>query len=192
MSFVRPEDRKQLLKLGGAVVAVFGCAAWRVVGATAPAAPPSATAESAPATDSGSAPADEAAAKPPEGTIEIPKLFTVSTIDPFRTIAPARLPSRPIPAPPAMPSGPLTVLPVPTAGPAPIPAPASIPGVEATMRVTGIVAGPNATAIVEIDKETRVVREGTTLADGSTIVRIDPTAVTIRRGKETRTLEVGD
>lgn len=204
---VRKEDRTQILKLGGAIVAVFGCAAWRVVGATqAVNAPPPASA--APPADgtpaaSTSTPAPTAVAsaasspsKPDDGKIELPRRVATSGVDPFRTIVVPKtnvavaVAPKPLPAPTGafatlpLPTGNLTTQPVPVATP--------VPESQTAIRVTGIVAGPNATAILEIDKETRVVHEGTTLKDGTVVVRIEPTTVTVRREKKTETLDVGD
>lgn len=194
MSFVRKEDAAKAAKLGVAILAVFGCAAWRVASATAqPAAAPAPVAIEAPVASNPSV-APVADAKSKDGGIEVPALFATTTTDPFRSLTPD--PNAAVPT--TLPAGPLPTLPLPAGSPVgplqPIVASAMpvTPAAEAPLRVSGILAGPNATAVVEVGSESIVVRKGRVLPDGSIVVRIDATALTLRRGTKTTVLSIGE
>lgn len=189
MSVVRKEDMPKVFKLVGAIVAVFGCAAWRVAGAVSSQAPK--PPESAPAEEAAKVevPATTAPEKPKDGEIELPTLFAASTINPFRFIDPPKSSLSAILPPPA--GGNVSPLPMPVGGGMIQPLPT--PGAEsAPLRVTGIVSGPNATAVIETDGTAHVVRQGQRLPDGAVVERIGTTEVFLRRRGKTVVLDVAD
>lgn len=191
MSFVRKEDAAKAGKLIGAIVAVFGCAAWRVVGAVAKPASTTALAmtEAAPI----AAPASSGATPPPkapDAEIELPTLLASANVNPFRPFPapPIAPPGRPTP-PPSSIAGALTPLPPTTGEPSTPSRPMEVAGPEkpavASFRVSGILAGPHATAVLDLGEESTVVHAGSLLSDGSTVVQIDGTSVTLgRAGKK--------
>ncbi|GEM_PF-6987009 len=203
MSFVRSEETAKAAKLVGAIVVVFGLAAWRVAGAISPPAKPASPMEAAPTAPTPTAPAPAmAAGKPEDDTIRLPKLLVASNVNPFRTIAvpdPTPL-AEPHPTLSGTPVGPLAsgrapATPLAVATPLttrPVAPPPAIAPAWAPLRVTGILAGPDGTAVLELGGESRVVSVGARLTDGTVVLKIDPATVTVRRGKETRTLDVGE
>ena len=205
MTLLRKEDTAKAAKLIGAVVFVFGLAAWRVAGAMSPArpeTPPAETVGGAPATSpTNGAPTQPAVQTPapkpgePDALIEPKRPVLGSMIDPFRTIEPPTTPvrvrvARPVAMPMPLIGGPLPpATSLPAAGAV---VPVAVAAVEAPMRVTGILGGANATAVVETGKDTCVVREGGHLPDGSEVVGITATTVTLRHDGKTRVLDVGN
>ena len=209
MSFLRKEDTAKVGKLVGAIVVVFGCAAWRVVGAVAPPKPAAAPSETVPSGSSPSpspapsagvasastngVPPDAAPTKADDALIQPNRPVLGSMVNPFRTIALPR--AAPAPAirttvrPLPMPNGPL---PPATALPTTVPPAATPVATEAMGRVTGIVGGTNATAVLEIGKDECVVRQGSRLPDGTEVVAIGTTTVTLRHDGKTRVLDVGN
>ena len=196
MISLRKEDRATTAKLLGAIVVVFGFAAVRVLGATSPSVPTPPTA---------TLPAPQSTAESSsKGSIRLSDLDVPATANPFRTIAPTLSPppltavvpkAEPVaPTPFAIPSTPVHVEPLPAAVPSSpvLSPPSAAPATKPTIHVTGIVGGPNATAVLEVDGESSVVRVGKRLDDGSVVVRIDTAAVTIRQDGKARVLDVGD
>ena len=185
------EDTKKAIGLAGAVVAVFVCAGWRIVGATKPA-PAPATAEvqtAAPAANDSPAPATQAQGD--DAPIEVPSIMAMGSSDPFKWLVKpdhGQLIGKPLGSSMAiggsLPSGPLT--PLPAAGGFKVqPVPETAP------KLTGVLPGPNAVAVVEVGDTSYVIRKGEKFA-GYTLDTIgtDRVAV-IRAGKRTR-LVLGD
>lgn len=209
MILAKREEAPKALKLLVAIVAVFGCAAWRIAGASAEVPPAVAAGPSpAPVAATTSAPIASTPTVPGalvggEVTIEVPEPIVLASVDPFRPLrgtpstpppvaalaplpspqvsspqAPSPLVGEIAPLPPVVPSGAVGV-PVVDAAPRPVP-----------MRLTGIVSGPQATAVLWVGGEESVVRVGSRLPDGSTVVRIDATSLVLRLGSRKTTLSI--
>ncbi|RYG15594.1 hypothetical protein EON82_26060, partial [bacterium] len=110
------EETKKAIGLVGAIVAVFVCAGWRIVGATkpAPAPAPVAAEKTAPTTDPA---APEAKGEGDEAPIEVPSIFAMGSSDPFKWLVRPdngrfiTTPSQGSQLRGSLPSGPITPLP---------------------------------------------------------------------------------
>lgn len=209
MSFIRKEDAAKAGKLIGAIVVVFGFAGWRVVSAMAPPKPQSPPPETvggaaatsptngAPTSPTTSDPASAGDASKTDELIQPTRPTMGALIDPFRTIAPVVAPhpaasGRIAAAPMPQIGGPLPAATPLSPGAGTLPAPVAAVPAGAEMRVTGILAGANATAVVDSGKETYVVRVGSHLPDGTEVVSISATTVTLKSGGKSRVLDVGN
>lgn len=182
------EDTKKAMGLAGAVVAVFACAGWRIVGATkpAPAPPPVETTTVASTTGDSTTPKVEEVGDEP---IEVPSVFGMGSPDPFKWLVKpdhGQLTGKPFtsstPISGSLPAvGPMT--PLPAAG-------FNLqPAKEPEVRLTGVLPGPNAVAVVEVGDTSYVVRKGERFGNGYTLDTIGTDRVAlVRGGKRTRLL----
>lgn len=197
MSLVRKEDAAKAIVLMGAIVAVFGFAIWRILSLTGGAEPekpvPIVLATSNTALVASANPADDG----PE--IDIPTLISSGAEDPFRDVVPA------ITVPSVVPQvrvrrprglrmgmgrstfgGPeLPALPFPTAEVRPLAVP------EDDIRVTGVIAGDEAVAVMKIGAKDYIVKEGETVANGVEVLKIDDSSITVRASHKITKIAVG-
>jgi hypothetical protein len=189
----KPNETPKLIALIGGLVVVIGFIVWQVVNVTGPAPKPVATKE----TETSSAvqvAAEKPAPSPDEQEIEVPTLFASMSADPFRTVikteetAPtgSRLTgvagartlagsTSKAGAPPVFPVLPGTF------------------GAESVgVRVQGVIVGGDSVAVIRYGEKAFVLHKGGVFGDGMKVLGITESHVTVRKGKETIVLPVGE
>ena len=181
------EDTKKALGLIGAILVVFVLAGWRIVGAKpAPAAAPAETTSGSTSSTS-DATTPKADDQGEDATIEVPSIFAMGSADPFKWLVKpdhGQLMGKPLGSSMALggnlPSGPLT--PLPMAGGYNKVQPVK----EEEPKLTGVLPGPNAVAVVEVGDTSYVVRRGERFA-GYTLDTIGTDRVAVvHDGKRSR------
>jgi hypothetical protein len=201
------EDRNKMIGLVVAIVLVFGFAGWRIMGATGGAPTPT-----APVTASEAAPVASLSATDVDepDMIDLPPVTLAINTDPFRKILTSNVPmdDEPDPRKPkptAQPSGRPGRLsgipPLPFPGdnsqgsgvrPMEIPPEATLAADKANLTLSGVIPGKNGSATIAVGSETHVVQVGEKFAGGLVLTSIGNGQVTLQRGTEKITLQLGD
>ncbi len=192
------QDRIKSAKMGGAVLAVLVCAAWRVTGSMTeiPTDGPRRVVviggERSALTTLRAESTVASPALPDRNDGSTPPIDP----DPFRPLEVATASEDPLatkPVPPTM-VGPLAAPLTPDRASAPLKIAISgmLPKTPPALRLTGVVVGSHPTAVVMVGDEEIVMRPGSRLPDGSTLVRIDTANVTVAREGRNSVLWVSD